>query len=174
MRIRVITNPNAEPISVIDAKTALRVYGTASDDLVSALITAGRQWAENYTGCSWAAQTLEATMDGVPASPVELYYPPLGTLDKVTVTDEDGTEHQCDTSDWIVDKEGAVLTLKTGAELPQGAQCAIRYTTTASHVPEVVKRAILVYVKGMFEDIPGQEWLPTAERMLFPYKELRV
>ena len=47
-------------------------------------------------------------------------------------------------------------------------------TTNGQIIPEVVKQAVLLYIKATYEDIPGSEWQPQAERMLYPYKELRV
>lgn len=173
MNIKIVDGPEAEPVTVDEAKASLRVYGTYSDDLLSALITGGRQWAENYTGCSWAEQTYDLILDSVPEGKVRLYYPPVDTLDAVTVIDNQGAAVTCSTGDWVLDPAGAA-TLKSGARLPEGVSCTIRYTCGSEDVPEIVKQAILLWVKGTFEDIPGPEWLPTAERLLYPYKELRV
>lgn len=61
-----ITPPLVEPIQLIDAKAHLRVDISDDDDLIAALITAARDWCENYTGRSLITQEWLLQLDGFP------------------------------------------------------------------------------------------------------------
>lgn len=171
MHLKQLLGVVVEPITLDEAKAALREYSDHEDGRITQLITAGRQWAEDYTGCSWAVQHYVISLDGLPREPIKLPYPPLASLDKITYVAADGAQTTGSVEDWRVDLIGSTVT--PGASVPAGA-CVLEYTAGGQIIPEVVKQAILLYVKATYEDIPGSEWQPQAERMLYPYKELRV
>lgn len=77
MGLRVITQPDVEPISLAEARAHLRSdaqYDSPinspseadDDDLILTLITAAREWAEGFTGLTIAQKVLQYTMDAFP------------------------------------------------------------------------------------------------------------
>lgn len=106
MGLRVITQPDVEPITLAEARTHLRddaQYDSPQDDpleeldddLILTLITAAREWAEEFTGRTIAQKVLEYTMDAFPTGTtvadrtIELPGAPIQTLVSVTYS---GTE----------------------------------------------------------------------------------
>ena len=85
---KIFTDATAEPISLVDARTHLRVTPylgslptlTHPDDaLIRALLSASREYCENFTGLSIADKVYEQAGTSFPygAGPLELLHPPL-------------------------------------------------------------------------------------------------
>lgn len=91
MTLRVVTGPTVEPLTLEEAKLHLRETQTVQDTLISALIVAARQYAENYTGRAFVTQTLELLLPGFPCdSVIELPKPDLQQVTTVKYIDVDG------------------------------------------------------------------------------------
>lgn len=90
--VNVKTAPTAEPLTLTETKLHLRVDSdiTDQDTLISALITAAREWAENFTRRSFVQRTLELRLDGFPG---QLLLPrgPVVSVTSVKYTAQDGT-----------------------------------------------------------------------------------
>lgn len=92
---QLVTPPIVEPLSLETAKLQLRVDDTYNDTLISALITAAREYCEKYTRRTFFNQTWLRTLDFFPLyghvegsrTPAERYNWPYGTWywDKVTI-----------------------------------------------------------------------------------------
>jgi hypothetical protein len=65
--------PEFEPVTLAQMKTHLREYEsmTAMDSTISALITAGREWAESFTGRALIEQTWRLTVERDSALPAD-------------------------------------------------------------------------------------------------------
>lgn len=79
MPLKLKTPPVAEPISLSEAKSYLRITDTDDDTLISSLITAMRQQCEAWTGRALMTQTWTLWLDHFPTSrsknaPKEGYY----------------------------------------------------------------------------------------------------
>ncbi len=104
MTLRVVTAPAAEPLTLAEAKLHLRVDHTLDDDLITALITVAREYAENYTRRAFIQQTLEYTTHCFPAGGVfELPRPPLQSVTSIKYIDVDGVLQTVDAADYQVD-----------------------------------------------------------------------
>jgi uncharacterized phiE125 gp8 family phage protein len=119
MGLRVITPADVEPISLAEARTHLRddaqydsPYDTPlselDDDLIQTLITAARQWAEEFTGRTIAQATLEYNLDAFPSGTevadrvIELPGSPIQSLVSVGYTNADGAQ-TIDSADYQID-----------------------------------------------------------------------
>ncbi len=179
MKVRVKTAPTAEPFTASFARDVLRVDGTESDTIITSLITAGRNYAEETTGISIASKVCEMAYDCYPPNIITLPYPQLISLDAITLTDRDGVTSSMATSSWVADLFGSMLVKKEAASFPtttlqEANGFIIEYTAGFSTVPEDIKQAILLYVKAQFECIPPEEWLPSFNRLLYPYKVVEI
>lgn len=77
---KVTSAPASEPISRSEMKTWLKVESgvTEDDDLIDALITAGRKWVERQTGLALVTQTITEYWD---CWPLETRLNPFATID---------------------------------------------------------------------------------------------
>lgn len=113
---RVVTAPAAEPVTLAEAKTFLREVGADQDNLIIALISAARVYAENYTRRAFVTQERELTMDWFPGgSALEVGYgygtgnvirvprPPLQSVSWIKYKDVNGNLQTVDTGVYQVD-----------------------------------------------------------------------
>lgn len=92
MTVSLVTAPAAEPLVLADAKAQARVgSATDEDDLVGAYIKAARDRVERYTRTKLITQTWRITLDGFPPA-IEIPLWPVQSINKITYTDQDGTE----------------------------------------------------------------------------------
>lgn len=64
--LQVTTDPTAEPLSLDETKTFLRVDSSDEDDFILSLIAAARQYCEAVTKRSFTTQTMRMYMDDWP------------------------------------------------------------------------------------------------------------
>lgn len=110
-----VSNPEIEPVTLAEMKTHLGEFDSVTDrdDDLESLITAAREWAEEYTGRALVDQTWRLTIEqtpdtttdsvSTPARMVGLYIPrskseillrrsPILTVDEVVTIDAAGVE----------------------------------------------------------------------------------
>ncbi|HYI42678.1 MAG TPA: head-tail connector protein [Sphingomicrobium sp.] len=78
-----------EPISLETAKAHLRVTDTSEDSLITALITAAREWVENRTGKALVRREFVDAFDRWTRY-LELRWAPVAEVTEVGYTDTDG------------------------------------------------------------------------------------
>jgi len=149
-------------VSLSEAKDHLRVSNTADDTLITNLILAATQAAQNYTNrffinhsvrmdCDTWEETLYFYKSPVFSSTTVEYYGTSATIYDVW-----------DSSNYIVDKvhEPARLLLQADKSYPDLAdrKAAIKityvsgYGTAASDVPQAIKQAVLLMVGNFYEN----------------------
>lgn len=110
-----VSNPDIEPVTLAEMKVHLGEFDSVTDrdSNLESLITAGREWAEEYTGRALVDQTWRLTIEQTPTTPVDsvstptrlvgLYIPrsqseillrrsPILTVDQVVTIDAAGDE----------------------------------------------------------------------------------
>lgn len=166
-----ITQPEVEPVSLEETKAHLRVDGSDEDALISALIVAARQWAENEIGYVTVQRQLRLLLDGWPASGVDTITLPrsrLISIDSVEYVDRDGATQTWANTNYVADTasvEGRLLRAP-GVAWPEtrAQRQAVRITYTAgwpddgasppdyaANVPQAIKQAILLMVGHWYE-----------------------
>ncbi len=148
-----------EPVTLTEAKAHLRVTGTDDDTLIGTLITAARQYVENYLNRALITQTWEWRLDAF--SPWTLIVPmaPLISVTSIQYVDGQGTTQTLAVTEYDVDakSEPGRITPAYGKAWP-----AIRYQMNAvtitfsagygaaSAVPSPIKQAILLVIGEMY------------------------
>lgn len=162
MALTLVTAPATEPVALADAKAHLRVDATTDDTLISALITAARQYAETVTRRAMVTQTWDLTMDEWPDSDrIIVPLPPLQSVTSITYKDTDGTASTLATTEYIVDtkSEPGRIVLAYGKDWPTttlypAGAITVRFTAgygEATAVPQGIKQAILLLVGHWYE-----------------------
>lgn len=159
MSHKVIT-PVASPVidlATLRAHLRLDLLGelTHPDDaLITAYLSAAREYAEHYTQRSVGAQTLELALDTFPDAGIEL---PLGAasitsikytdsaLDVQTISSADYTLDDYSHTHWAI----PVSTWPTPAEVANAVK--VRYVTPAA-LPSAVHSALLLFVGHLYEN----------------------
>lgn len=179
--LRLVIPPAVEPVTLEEAKLHLRVDGNEDDSLITALITAARQKAEEYTRRAFITQTWELAVDTA-CGVLYLPRPPVQAVETVTV---DGgivaTENYA-----LIGPEALHVKVPLYAVNPGGVVIRYRagYGDAPADVPQVIRQAILMLVAHLYEAREGQapqveyevqaragaDMPPTVAALLRPYR----
>lgn len=153
MYLRMVTPPAIEPITLEEAKQHMRVDGNDDDSLISALITAARQRAEEYTKRAFITQSWELALDSV-SGKVYLPRPPIQAINGVTLDGEIVSAENYS----LIGQDVFYSRIPFRAINP--ASLVIRYTSgygsNATDVPQAIRQAILMLVAHMYEAREGE------------------
>lgn len=137
------------------ANVIVKTGDVTEDDLISALITAAREYCEGFTGRALAAQTLETYPPRFPCeNEIELPCPPLQSVTSVKYTDSDGDETtMTEDTDYIVDTDSPVgrIVLPYAGTWPTETlytvnPIKIRYVAGYETIPRSIKQAMLLLI----------------------------
>lgn len=159
------TAPAVEPVTVAEAKAHLRVDTSDDDTYIGTLVTAARQWVEEYLDRSLVNTQWTMRLDSFPYE-IELPRPPIatsGTTTAVSVTYTLGSEATAtlSTASYRVDRNstpGVVRQLRSGtwpANLDDYNAVTVTwwagYGASGSSVPAAIRHAILMLVGHWYE-----------------------
>ena len=160
MSIKLISGPSSEPIMLNEAKLHLRVDVTDDDTLITGLIVAARQSAEQITGRALMQQTWELALDRFECE-IRLQMPPLQSVTSIKYLDQDGVQQTLSTSDYLVDdyREPARIVPAYGKCWPstrcQANAVLVRFIAgyaNAGVVPQEIKQWMLLMIGSMYEN----------------------
>ncbi len=181
--------PEAEPLSLAEAKNFLRVDVGDDDDLISALISAARIHVEAGTRRALITQTWRLVRDEWPGDGRMAVLPaPPRAVTAARVYDAQNVSHAVDTQNFIVDSAGAAISFPRWAVATPGRPFAgieidveAGYGEAATDVPEPLRQAIRLLVAHWYENrsiaATGQTvtTLPaTVSAMIAPYRMLAL
>ena len=189
MGFKLKTAPTTEPISLAEAKLHLKVDTdlTADDNLITALITAARQMAENYTGLALINQTWEYATDQFTDSQIPLRPAPLSSIASITYKDSANVTQTLSSSVYeanTYEMPGKVM-LKYNQVWPTTLLIensilitfVAGYGTASSSVPAAIRAAILLIIGHLYEHRENvvigtisSELPQGAEYLLNPYR----
>jgi uncharacterized phiE125 gp8 family phage protein len=159
------TAPAVEPVTLSEAKAHMRVDTSDDDTYIGTLITAARQWAEEYLDRSLVNTQWTMRLDSFPYE-IELPRPPIassGTITAVTLTYTlaDESTATLSAAEYRVDRSstpGVVRQLRSGswpANLDDYNAVSVTwwggYGSTGSSVPAVIRHAILMLCSHWYE-----------------------
>jgi uncharacterized phiE125 gp8 family phage protein len=185
---KVILAPD-ELITVTDAADFLRAEFSVSEEaLIESLITAARQWCEEYLGRAIGVQTLELRVGSFPvdAGPIVLRSPII-EVNSVKYLDTNGVEQTMDEDDYLVsDAEPAEIVPVSAWPVAFGSSDSVRVEYEAGYcaggsplvsqeLPKTIRTAILMLVADMYTNREAQVEKPltanpTVERLLSQYR----
>lgn len=158
-------DPTVEPVTLTEAKTQLRVTHAEDDVYITTLITAAREWAEEWTKRAFIAQTWTVQYPGWPALDdcFELTRPNLISVTSVKYRDADDVEQTVSVADYQVETlafPGEVRMMSTYSFpalqedrlYPITIVYTAGYGASAANVPTRVKQAILMFVHHLYDN----------------------
>ena len=160
MALKLITAPSTYPVTLAEAKLHCRVDIADDDTLITALITAATEMAEQKTGRAIMTQTLELTLDAFPEA-FELTRVPVQSITSVKYYDTTGAQQTLSNTLYALDAADdfgfAYISPVYAGVWPntrdQINAVAVRYVAgyaDAASVPQSIKNWILLMVSTMY------------------------
>ena len=181
----VTVQPNLEPVTVADVKSFARIDGSDEDELLEDFIKGVRQAAEDYTKRAFIKQTVLLTMDFWPDTVVNLPRPPLMSVDKIAIVNEDDEETEYSSSNYYVVTDGLPgrVVIKKGVTAPTNTtryhsgfliQYQAGYGTDPDDVPSAIRLALQQWVTVVYETrVIESKPPPQAKKNLDLFRVLR-
>jgi uncharacterized phiE125 gp8 family phage protein len=167
LRLKLVTAPAAEPLSVSQLKTHLRIDHNDEDDDLEDLIIEARQKLESDMRRAFITQTWRMSLDGWPTlDEILLPRPPLQSVTSIVYKDSEGTPTTWSSSAYIVDtdSEPGRIVLAYGETWPSLTLYPANpiqvtfvpgYGDGADDVPGNVKRALKLLCGHWYENREG-------------------
>lgn len=186
-RLALAAAPTVEPVSIQDARLHCRIDDNADNSYVSALITAARIMAEQYTRRVFITQSWVMYMDAWPCERfIEIPKAPLQGISSIVTYDDDDVSTTFASSNYYRDTistPGRVV-LRSGASWPDVERVAngivinfvAGYAASPAGIPQDIRQAILMIVAHLYEnrgDVTA-EMPATAELMLANYRDVKI
>lgn len=169
MRLKLVTAPTSEPVSVEDLKTHAVIDTSSDDDLLADMIGIAREQVEEETGRALMTQTWALTLDRFPPI-IYAPKPPLSSVSSITYVDTAGETQTWSSDEYLVDasshhKPGRITTAY-GYSYPSVRSQPGAVTVTfiagygaAGDVPKQLKQAIMLLVGAMYEHREASAYL---------------
>jgi uncharacterized phiE125 gp8 family phage protein len=185
MALKLVTAAAALAVSLVEAKAHLRVDTSDDDTLITAMITAATELAEQATGRAIMPQTWDLTLDAFPSA-FEITRLPAASITSLQYTDAAGALQTLGSALYTLDNASdfspAYVVPAYGATWPdtraQVNAVVLRYVAgyaDAAAVPESIKSWIKLQVGAMYENRQAEGGMQTyqlgfADRLLDRYK----
>ena len=184
-KVRVVTPPDIEPVTLAEVTTQAHASVGVEDDWFTDQIVAARQIAEEFMNRAFIEQVLEVTYDDYPYFPILVPTAPVISIDQISIFDTDNTESILYTSSTTtpspttgdltfnidVNTEPARIDLDYGLTWPSTvlrdmSSVKIQYTAgygdSADDVPSRIKSAIKLFVSHMYDNRNGELGIPDS------------
>lgn len=161
MGYRLITAPSADPVTLAEAKTHLRVDHSDEDARIASLIKAAVSYLDGRSGIlgrCLVTQTLELVLDQFPTREIELPLGPVASVTFIKYVDSNGAEQTFSAGSYTVDLSSltarAIPNTSWPATMAAANAVTVRYVagTAAASVPEAIRQAILLLVGHWYEN----------------------
>ena len=182
--MHLVTPASALAVSLEDAKLHLRVDDATDDDLITALIVAATEMAEQKTSRAIMPQTFDLSLDAFPDA-IELTRTPVTSVTSITYIDVDGATKTLSSSVYALntasDYDFASIAPAYGQVWPatraQENAVVVRYVAGYTAAPESIKAWIKLAVGTLYANREsevtgngGSITLGFADRLLDAFK----
>lgn len=188
MTLILVAPPAAEPVSLSQTKSFLKVDHDGEDALIGTLIAAARLHVEAAIRRVLVTQSWRLVLDGWPANRiVEIPLSPVSSVDAMTVYDAGGTPSVLDPSAYVADVSSWPARLLVRDGLPPGAAfngVGIDFTAgygDPAQVPAPLGQAIRLLVAHWYETRepvafggPVAQVPATVAALIAPYKAVAL
>ena len=161
MSLKLVTAPTTYPVDLATAKLHCRVDASDEDALITALITAATEMAEQKTGRALMAQTWQLTLGTFPTT-IELTRVPVQTITSVKYRDTDGVLQTLSGASYALVQDDfgfAKINPAYGATWPttqvRDDAVVVEFVAgyaSAAAVPESIKQWIKLMISTMYDN----------------------
>jgi len=191
MALVLTSGPATEPITVQEAKTHLRIDGTAEDVLIASLILTARLALEQMLGCAFITQSWSLQLDGWPeCGEVEIPLSPLLSITSASVKNSSGVPVVISPQNYIADvssRPGRLVWNSFAPPLPQVRALGIEilftagFGATAESVPRPLRHALLLLIAYWYEHremaepgLPATHIPEIVAGLVAPFRTIRL
>lgn len=148
MGLKLVSGPATYPLTMVEAKSHLRVDHSSENDLIELFLKAATQNAEKFLGRALIDQTWDLFLDAFPADGIAIPLPPTIDVIGVFYRDTAGVEQEFSATSYDVNDTGedTVVALVTSGSWPA--------TNTAGNAVRVRFRA--GYIDNSFSPPVGE------------------
>ena len=183
---KVTTAPALEPVTNDEVKLYARIDGSSEDTLIDGFIQAVREATEKFLGRSLINQTLTASLNVWPKSPIELPRPPLVSITEVRTVGEDLSESVYSSDNYYArtNPEPGELVIKFEKTDPINTdryfggyeiEFVAGYGDSADDVPEAIKLGIIMWCADIYENrVPISTPPGIVQTIMSPYRVIQV
>jgi uncharacterized phiE125 gp8 family phage protein len=166
------TAPALEPLTMAEVKLFLGIDGSTYDNVISAMLSASRQMAERYIGCSIITQSWEVSYKSDQIqSKIILPKGPLISVSQAKAIFPDETEHLISSENYSLTK--AKDEIRFDNLLSNINELVISYdagySSDASDVPEILKQGILSNISYLYENRSSGNVINDISRSLYDF-----
>ena len=186
MSLTLLSPPAAEPVTLSEVKTHLRVTHSDEDALISGVLVAAVRAIEARGGLALMPQAWRLTLDAAPEETLFLPLSPVSALDAVAVIDGEGAPQEVSVS--LYDAAlGAHARIRPAGPWPLPAPVidGVRIDFTAGYadadaVPELLKQAVKILAGYFYEtrEAAGEARVYTMpqsiDALIAPFREVRL
>lgn len=159
--VQLVVAPSEEPLTLLQAKTFLRIEHMADDDAISRAITAARQAAEQYIRSVLLSQTWEYTVANPSGGKLYLPWVPAQSITSIVLTTEDGATSTLNAANYRLSVDGHAVLIEPFVSIEK---LTVRYVAglanSAAEVPSSIVQGMLHHITVMLENRNGSEPLP--------------
>ena len=184
MALILITPPEAEPVSLSEAKTHLRITHTDDDSYVAGLITTARRMIESRLSLALMPQAWALFADGWPEDGIiTLPLHPVTSIESISMFADDDTASTIDAAHFYLDiaSRPARLVLRRGRFFnPPGRKAngiRISFEAGFAEVPGELKQALLITIADWHSkrgDDEGGTLPAAALELMQPFRLARL
>lgn len=162
LRLSLVTEPKALPVTVAEAKLHARIDEDDDDTLTASLIATATELAEAYTRRAIMQQTWKMFLDCWPGDEIEMPRAPLVSVTHIKTYDDADAATTLDAANYYVDtatRPGRIVRRSSGtwtepARVANGIeiQFVCGYATDPANVPAKIKTGIVAMIAFLYEN----------------------
>lgn len=169
-----IAAPAAEPVTLAETKSFLRIDHAAEDALLGDLIKAARAVAEEHLRRSLVTQSWRLSLEGANACRVPLPRGPVQSIAQASFVSPNGDQTILTGDAYQLCKGPDAIKFLRGAG---GARIEIEYVAgygAAGAVPPAVKQGMLMHIAALYEQREGAPMPDGVIALYAPFREVRL
>ncbi|MCF6291995.1 MAG: phage head-tail connector protein [Robiginitomaculum sp.] len=178
MAIKILVEPAIEPVTLLEAKSWLRLDSIDEDDLLTALIKTSRTRSETITNRAMITQTVQETFIRYSANGViDFSFAPVQAINSVVKIAANGVETILAATDYFADMDNNRIKVNSlSGAVSFRIEYIAGYGLLSSDVPASLKTAILLQIAWLFEHRDeDKEFIPrSAQMLLASYGRIRL